>query len=62
MEENEQSMDSDPKKQSSNISTPTKHGNRTNMEVIEVFEEIHESNPGLSTAILWKFNIVRENS
>ena len=52
MEENEQSMDFGPKKQSSNISTPTKYGNRTNMEVIEDFEEIHESNPWLNTAIL----------
>ena len=52
MEENDKSMDFDPKKPSSNISTPTKHGNRTNMEFIEDFEEIHESNPWLNTAIL----------
>ena len=52
MEKNEQSMYFDPTKQSNNISTPTKYGNRTNMEVIEDFEEIHESNPWLNTAIL----------
>ena len=52
MEDNEQSMNSDPKKQSKHISTPTKFGNRTNVEVIEDFEEIHESNPWLNTDIL----------